>query len=367
LFPPEPGAGRPAPPLHSVRPGGAARGRGLSAPITVTWEVTNRCNLRCVHCLSGSGPEISGAAELSLDEARGVVDQLAAARVFQIHFGGGEPFVYPGFMELLRHARRRGFCCLCISSNGTLLDATRIAALERLGGVYLQVSLDGATEATCDALRGPGAFRRAVAALERLRGREVVRTVNFVYTAANAHELDAVHALAARVGATLRVTRLKPSGRGRAAYDRLRPSPAQLAALHGWLQGRPDVLTGDTFFHLAPLGGRDLGGFGFCGAARLTCLLTPTGDVFPCAFTQIPAFRAGNLRSASFQAIWDEAPVFNEVFRGEPAGACVSCSAYEGCGGGCPAVKEALTGRLDVPDPDCVLPLCAPEAAGAAS
>ena len=128
--------------------------RGLSAPITVTWEVTNRCNLRCVHCLSGSGPEAFTGGELSLAEARQVVDQLAAAQVFQIHFGGGEPFLYPGFMDLLRHARRRGFCCLCISSNGTLLDSVRVRALERLGGVYLQISLDGATESTCDALRG---------------------------------------------------------------------------------------------------------------------------------------------------------------------------------------------------------------------
>ena len=80
------------------------RQAGLSAPITVTWEVTNRCNLRCVHCLSDSGPEADTRQELTLREARVVVDQLAAARVFQIHFGGGEPFLFPGFMDLLRHA-----------------------------------------------------------------------------------------------------------------------------------------------------------------------------------------------------------------------------------------------------------------------
>ncbi len=333
----------------------AVREAGLSAPITVTWEVTNRCNLRCAHCLSNSGPEADVRQDLSLAEAKAVVDQLAAARVFQIHFGGGEPFVYPGFLDLLRHAQSRGLCCLCISTNGSLLDEGRIQALEALGGIYLQISLDGATEAACDAVRGPGAWRKAVGALERLEGRAIVRTVNFVFTRGNADQLDAMHALARRHGATLRVTRLKPSGRGAESYAALRPTQAQLALLHGWLGAHPDVLTGDTFFHLNAFGGKPLPGIQSCGAARLTCLITPNGDVFPCAFTQTDFFRAGNLRTMPFQSIWSASPVFNRVFRQRREGACSTCSAYDGCGGGCPAVKHALTGRLDLPDPDCVL------------
>ena len=332
----------------------------LSAPITVTWEVTNRCNLRCVHCLSDSSPEADTRRELSLPEARGVIAQLVAARVFQVHFGGGEPFVYPGFLDLLRHARQSGMHCLCISTNGSLLDERRIAALEALGGIYLQLSLDGASEATCDALRGVGTFRKVMAALEKLEHGRIVRTVNFVYCRQNAHELDAARALCEHHGATLRVTRLKPSGRGAAAYEALRPTREQLAALHGWLHAHPDVLTGDTFFHLNALGGAPFKGFRFCGAAKLTCLITPPGDVYPCAFTQTEAFRAGNLREQPFQEIWNHSAVFNGVFRAGQEGPCGGCSAHDRCGGGCPAVKHALTGRLDIPDPDCVLPEIAP-------
>ena len=119
-----------------------------------------------------------------------------------------------------------------------------------MGGIYLQISLDGGTEATCDAIRGAGTFRRAVAALERLRESTIVRTVNMVYCRQNGHELDAAHALCERMGATLRVTRLKPSGRGKGVYQEMRPSQGQLARLHRWLSDHPDVLTGDTFFHL---------------------------------------------------------------------------------------------------------------------
>lgn len=292
---------------------------------------------------------------MTLPEAKRAAEQLAGAGVFQVHFGGGEPFLYPGFMDLLRHARGAGLGCLCISTNGSSLAAGRIAELEALGGVYLQISLDGSTEQSCDAIRGPGAFRRACAALRRLAGSDLVSTVNFVYTRANAHQLAAMDELARGFGATLRVTRLKPSGRGAASYAALRPSQPQLAALHKWLGENPDVLTGDTFFHLNPLGGKPLPGFQFCGAARLTCLIAPNGDVFPCAFTQAGPLLGGNLRRTPFAEIWRESEVFNGVFRAAQPGACGSCGSYRGCGGGCPAVKESLLGRMDLPDPDCVL------------
>lgn len=338
------------------------RTQALSAPLTVTWEITNRCNLRCAHCLSNSGPDASTQGELNLAEAQDVVEQLAAQGVFQIHFGGGEPFLYAGFMELLRSAQRNGFCCLCISTNGSALTPGRIRELEALGGIYLQLSLDGVEAASCDAVRGRGAYQAALRALERLRGSTIVRTVNFVYCRHNAHELQAMYALAQRYGATLRVTRLKPSGRGLRAYAALRPTQAQLATLHSWLQAHADVLHGDTFFHLNPLGSKALSGMPFCGAARMTALITPQGDVYPCAFTQTPRFRAGNLRKHSFRTIWNESAVFNDLFRRSPQGDCTRCGAFSSCGGGCPAVKDALHGRLDIPDPDCVLEMAVEQA-----
>lgn len=333
----------------------ATRMEGLSAPITVTWEVTNRCNLACTHCLSDSGPWFKGNGELTLDEAKEVVDQLAAARVFQIHFGGGEPFVYPGFMELMRYAQSKGFCCLCISTNGSLLTEKRIAELEAMGGIYLQLSLDGGSAESCDPIRGAGVFDRVIQSLERLQNTNIVRTINFVYTRSNAHELEAVRAIAKKYGATLRVTRLKPSGRGAEVYEQLRPTQEQLAHLHGWLGAQDDVLTGDTFFHLNAFGGAPLKGFQFCGAGKLTALIIPNGDVFPCAFTQTDFFKAGSLRDQSFSEIWAEADIFNKVFRKPETGPCSGCGSFDACGGGCPAVKHALAGRLDIADPDCVL------------
>src|SRR6478672_6332405 len=70
---------------------------GLSAPITVTWEITAACNIARVHCLSSSGQR--RPRELTRQQSLALVDELAEMQVFQIHFGGGEPFIYPGIWQ----------------------------------------------------------------------------------------------------------------------------------------------------------------------------------------------------------------------------------------------------------------------------
>src|SRR4030067_634487 len=114
----------------------------LSTPVNVTWEITRRCNLRCVHCLSDSSDESPG--ELSFDECRAIVDQLDALKVFEINFGGGEPLIKDYFLPLLRYIHSRGIAT-CISTNGTALTDEAIALFAGNPLVNIQVSLDGAT------------------------------------------------------------------------------------------------------------------------------------------------------------------------------------------------------------------------------
>src|SRR5438045_8079667 len=78
---------------------------GLSAPITVTWEITAACNIACIHCLSSSGRR--RPRELTTQQSLTLVDELAEMQVFQIHFGGGEPFIYPGIWQVLERCTTR--------------------------------------------------------------------------------------------------------------------------------------------------------------------------------------------------------------------------------------------------------------------
>jgi [mycofactocin precursor peptide]-tyrosine decarboxylase / 3-amino-5-[(4-hydroxyphenyl)methyl]-4,4-dimethylpyrrolidin-2-one synthase len=323
---------------------------GLSAPITVTWEITAACNIACVHCLSASGRR--RPRELKTEQALALVDELADIQVFQIHFGGGEPFIYPGIWQVLERCTERELV-MCISTNGTLITPQRARRLKDYAPLYFQVSLDGGTAPTNDSVRGKGVFERALRGLELLAAEDHSLTVNSVLTRYSFDELDRLYEIAASFNARLRVTRLRPSGRGQEVWSDLHPTQQQYRDFTAWLTEHPDVLTADSFFHLNAFGNK-LAGLDTCGAATATCCICPEGEVYPCAFFQAPEFEAGNLHEHSFKAIWQRSTLF-EYYREMGGGACSGCGQYSVCHGGCPATKWFVHQKLNIKDPECVL------------
>mgnify|MGYP001084772814 CR=1 FL=1 len=330
----------------------------LSAPICITWEVTGVCNLRCRHCLSSAGERVNG--ELSLKEAKELIDELAEMQVFYVNVGGGEPFCRPDLFDIIAHAVRRDLP-LQISTNGTLIDPELVGRLSDLPYLYLQVSLDGATRRVNDAIRGAGSYDLALRGMRLLAHEGLEFIINCVVTRENFDELPALYILAGTLGATLRVSRLRPTGRGEGAWTSLHPSRSQYVRLHAWLREHPDVLTGDSFFFLSAVG-EPVKGLGMCGAGRLTCGITPEGDVFPCSFLIGEHFFAGNVRETPFARIWRESEVFQELRRLSAVG-CHECDDPTQCRGGCLAAKYSYHGSLNARDPECVLPLRTEESA----
>jgi mycofactocin radical SAM maturase len=322
---------------------------GLSAPVNLTWEVSLGCNLSCSHCLSASGEPAPD--ELSTAEALDLVDQLHRARVFQINFGGGEPFLRPDFEEILAACHLRGIMT-CISTNGTLVDAPLVRRLAGSKLVAVQVSIDGASRDACDAIRGEGVFDMALQAVELLARSSIPTSINTVLISRNAGEMAALHELALSRGVSLRVSRFRPSGRGEENWEELRPSPGELLAFSDWLAERGEVRTGDSFFSLTSQQRQGLG-LNLCGAAKLTCCIGPNGAVYPCAFLQQESFRAGSLRSAGFLEIWRGSEVFAS-FRRLRIRSCEECRRFDQCHGGCPAVAWHLKNDLKGGDPECL-------------
>jgi mycofactocin radical SAM maturase len=176
-----------------------------------------------------------------------------------------------------------------------------------------------------------------------------------VCTRHNIAQLDQFKELADRFGAQLRLTRLRPSGRGADVWDELHPTADQQRALYEWLlESGEDVLTGDSFFHLGGFG-ESLPGLNLCGAGRVVCLIDPVGDVYACPFAIHDTFRAGNVRSeGGFAHIWRHSDLFQSLRAPQSAGACSSCGSYDACRGGCMAAKFFTGLPLDGPDPECV-------------
>jgi mycofactocin radical SAM maturase len=326
--------------------------RGLDAPICLTWELTYGCNLACVHCLSSSGRR--DPDELSTSELFAVVDELAAMQVFYVNIGGGEPTLRPDFWDLLDYsvASKVG---VKFSTNGSRITPAAAARIAATDYVDVQISLDGADAATNDAVRGDGSYAMAIDAMDRLAAAGMRGfKVSVVVTRENVGQLDDFRSLADRYGAQLRLTRLRPSGRGADVWDRLHPTAEQQRQLYAWLVERPDVLTGDSFFHLSALG-EPLPGLNLCGAGRVVCLIDPVGDVYACPFVLHEQFKAGNVREpGGFAAVWRTSELFTSLREPDSPGACASCGSYDACRGGCMAAKFFTGLPLDGPDPECV-------------
>lgn len=325
---------------------------GLNSPICITWEWTYACDLQCVHCLSSSGRR--DPDELTTAELRDVVDQLAEMQVFYVNIGGGEPMLRPDFFEVVEYCVERGVG-VKFSTNGGRITAENAKRLASMDYVDIQISLDGIDPETNDAIRGDGSYSRVRAAMEHLRDAEFGPfKLSVVMTRENIGQVDAYHALATEYGAELRLTRFRPSGRGIDTWHELHPTSAQQVELYDWLLAHPDVLTGDSFFHLSALG-EALPGLNLCGAGRVVCLIDPVGDVYACPFVLHDHFKAGSVREeGGFAGVWRSSELFAGMREPSSPGACGSCGSYDACGGGCMAAKFFTGLPLDAPDPECV-------------
>ena len=237
-------------------------------------------------------------------------------QVFYVNIGGGEPTVRPDFWELVDYATDH-HVGVKFSTNGVRITPEVAAKLAASDYVDVQISLDGATAEINDAVRGAGSFDMADPGPGEPARQPASKTRRSRWwsPAHNVDQLDDFKALADHYGATLRITRLRPSGRGADVWDELHPTAAQQVQLYDWLVAHGDgVLTGDSFFHLSGLGEPGaLAGLNLCGAGRVVCLIDPVGDVYACPFAIHDQFLAGNILQDSgwrFQNVWQNAPLF---------------------------------------------------------
>lgn len=355
----------------------------LYAPFLIVWDFTHRCNLNCKHCYSNSGPV--NEQELTTQEAKEVVDQLAVAGVTALAFSGGEPLSRKDFFEVANHAVKRGLY-VSVATNGTLLNKENVKKLKQTGVHYVEISIDGATAKTHDKFRGvPGAFEKALAGLRNCVEADLCACIASTATKSNLEEMPGIVSLAEEIGAE-RFTYFNfiPTGRGKMLYDEdltaeereelmryllnrmstgckttILTTAPQLARVALQCQGQAG--TGEVTMSMAHMQTArvskkavPLADFiGGCGAGRLYCSLSPQGDVHPCVFLPV---NVGNLKTQNFQDVWLNSSLFKALRnRGNLKGTCGKC-AYKYICGGCRARSAAYhSGDMLDSDPGCVM------------
>ena len=357
---------------------GAARSAAERKPIVV-WNITRRCNLRCAHCYSDSTSR-HYPGELTLDQCRTVIDDLADFGVPGLLLSGGEPLIHPKFFEIADHARHRGLR-LTLSTNGTLIYGSTAAQLKALGFAYVGISLDGIGE-THDKFRGrSGAFKRTVAAFRNLRAAGQKSGLRLTLTRHTVHDLERIldfieaeeiqrvcfyHLVYSGRGVNLQL--LEPDESRRALdmiMDRVEAwhragqtrevltvdQPADGAYL--WMRQRErDAAAAERTLELLRWngGGRHSSGTGIAN-------IDTQGNVHPDQFWQ--AHTLGNVKTEPFSRIWtrtDDA-LLNQLRAAERhlGGRCADCRFREICGGGFRVRAWQRHGDAWAEDPGCYL------------
>ena len=315
--------------------------------LILAWEVTAACNLCCSYCRAAAcaSPDKD---ELTLDEARRLIDEAAPLKPMLI-LSGGEPLMRPDIFDIIDYAISRGLR-VSLATNGTILTPDIVFRIKEAGVSRVSISLDGPTPETHDAARGQGCYQRSLRGMELLRS-QVDFQINFTITRRNQDDVVHMLDLAQRLGAcALHFFFLVPTGRGKVRDIISAEKQEELLKL---IREEGQKRNMELRVTCAPQYAR-MGGGGGCLAGRSFAFISRRGEVFPCGYMPV---LAGNIREKSFAEIWETSHVFTALRDRKLNGRCGSCHYKTACGG-CRARAYAESEDFLGQDPLCLEASC---------
>jgi 12,18-didecarboxysiroheme deacetylase len=346
----------------------------------VVWNVTQRCNLKCIHCYAHAKARQQDN-ELSTKEGLALIDDLAQMGVPVLLFSGGEPLMREDLPELAQYAVEKGMRAV-ISTNGTLIDSKTAGILKDIGLSYVGISLDG-TRAINDRFRGvDGAYDQALEGIRNSKQAGIKVGLRFTINRFNADEIPALfdlleemevpricfyHLVYAGRGSTLvndDVSHEKTRqlldlimDRTKDLHDRGKPKEVLTVDNHAdgpyvylrMLREYPD--RAQQVLELLHMNEGNNSGRG------IGCV-SWDGEVHADQFWRHHSF--GNVRQRPFSKIWTDTaadPLLAKLKEKKKyvKGRCAECRWLDICGGNFRVRAEAVTGDVWAPDPACYL------------
>ncbi len=332
-------------------------------PFLIAWNLTSQCNLCCGHCYMDAGefntPPISpfdkgelrrihgdGASghELTREEGFHLIDEISSINPDTILvLTGGEPLLYKYTLDFARYASKKGLMVV-VGTNGLLLDDSTIKRLKESGVSGVGLSLDSLDPAKHDRFRGlPGAWSRAVEAIDRCRHHGLQFQIHNSVTSFNWREVPQIIEFAHQQGArVVNFFFMVCTGRGEKLTDITPQQYEEVLSNLIELQDRyPGMLIrarcAPHFKRIAyqkdphsPLTKAEGYLGGGCLAGSHYCRIAPDGEVTPCPYMPLSV---GNVRGDGFSQIWANATVFKDLRSPQLKGKCGECEYEELCGG----------------------------------
>jgi AdoMet-dependent heme synthase len=340
-------------------------------PKWIAWEITRRCNLKCIHCRSSSEFEVKDHPDFSTEEAYRIIDDISGYAKPVVVLSGGEPLIRRDVFDIAEYGSKKGLR-MCLATNGTLVSDEVCERIKDSGIKIVSLSLDGSEEAVHDNFRSQkGAFKGTINAARLFRKHGIEFIINSSFTKRNQEEIPKVYKLAKELGATAwYMFMIVPTGRGQEIMDELISKEDYEEILEWHYQMEKDekeMLVRPTcaphYYRVvlqkvkeegSRLERRSLkfstGGAKGCIAGQLIAMIDVDGNVLPCSYFPKPA---GNIKEQSFKDIWENSPLFKELrdfkkYRGK----CGSCEYLTVCGG-CRARAYSIRGDYLEEEPFC--------------
>lgn len=358
---------------------GAKNGVTMGRGPVVVWNSTRTCNLKCKHCYMESDAQ-KYEGELTTEEAKKFIDDLAEFRVPVLLFSGGEPLIRPDFFELAAYAANKGIRPT-LSTNGTLITREVAQRIKDIGVGYVGISLDGLREVN-DEFRGKeGAFQKAMEGIQNCVAVDQRVGLRFTINSHNLKELDNIfdfieeeninrvcfyHLVYSGRGNQMIAQDVSPE-QSRQAMETIvrrtidfenRGLEKEILTVDNHCDGvylylrtlKEDPEKAATIKRLISMNGGNRSGIAFSE-------VDPMGYVHPDQFTQHITF--GNVRERKFGDIWTDLsnPIMAGMKDRKPLlkGRCSKCQYLDICNGNFRTRAEAVTGDFWESDPACYL------------
>ncbi len=325
---------------------------------SVTWNVTKKCNFSCKHCYVSKYTE----PDLSTEEAKDMINQIADFGVKELYMSGGEPLMREDIFDLAKYSVDLGLHTDVIT-NGWFVDREIAKKFKDSGVNHVSVSVDG-FEDTHDYIRNkPGSFKKCMEAIKILRDADVKTFLAPTFSKYNLHQLQDLMKLAEKMDSSFSCKVMIPMGNASNLKEKCLNPEEQREFYEGLLARRNDpenkleiVTTCDPYSIFLEKGedlptseDRILGGC--TGGITLICI-GADGTVTPCSRLQLPV---GNIRRESLEKMWYNSDVLKTLRdRDNLKGKCGTCK-YRNLCGGCRAMAMAQTGDPLAEDPTCWL------------